>query len=148
MRSILCLVGVIASGCLSPLEPDVGEPLRERCVDQDSDPDTDVEFGEYILRDIIFADRGCNCHLPSEPTHIGIELAGLDLSSYEKLRKGGANTGASIVVPGSPCTSLLVQKLQEGPPFGSRMPANGPPFLTDEQLQLVRDWIAEGARDD
>ena len=60
---------------------------------------------------------------------------------------GGQNTGASIVVSGMPCDSLLWQKISPGPPFGARMPFNGPPFLSDEQRRLIGDWIAEGARD-
>jgi len=26
------------------------------------------------------------------------------------------------------------------------MPFNGPPYFTAEEIQLVRDWIAEGAQ--
>jgi hypothetical protein len=32
------------------------------------------------------------------------------------------------------------------PPFGSRMPYNGPPFYSPEDRAVLRDWIAEGAR--
>jgi hypothetical protein len=28
-----------------------------------------------------------------------------------------------------------------------RMPLDGPPFLDKEELQLIEDWIAQGARD-
>jgi hypothetical protein len=40
-----------------------------------------------------------------------------------------------------------VQKLESTPPFGSRMPLDGPPYLEDAEVLLIRDWIAEGALD-
>jgi hypothetical protein len=60
---------------------------------------------------------------------------------------GGFHSGAQIVVAGDPCASIMYQKLSDAPPFGSRMPLNGPPFWTDDELQLLHDWIAEGASD-
>ena len=56
----------------------------------------------------------------------------------------GANSAATIVVPGAPCESVLYLKLSAAPPSGARMPANGPPFFTTDELTLVHDWIAEG----
>lgn len=152
LRATLVVV-LLASGCLGGLEPDVGDPQRERCVNEDSDPSVDVSFSRDIAagllhRGIDTPGAGCRCHLPAEPSPIGFELAGLDLSSYGGLRRGGVNSGATIVVPGQPCDSGIVLKLSEGPPFGSRMPQDGPPYLTDEEIQIVKDWIAEGALDD
>jgi hypothetical protein len=59
------------------------------------------------------------------------------------VRKGGRNTFDDIIVPGKPCESALVQKLK-GTYGGARMPKGGP-YWTAEQLQLMIDWIAEGA---
>jgi hypothetical protein len=75
----------------------------------------------------------------------GIEQGGLDLGSITSLRAGGRNSGADIVIAGDPCSSLLVQKLESTPPFGSRMPLDGPPYLEPDEIGLIRDWIAEGA---
>jgi len=49
------------------------------------------------------------------------------------------------VAPGDPTNSFLVVKLT-GPPLGqgSRMPSGLPPLSAD-QIQLVRDWILQGA---
>ena len=90
---------------------------------------------------------GCGCHMPNIANPIGIEQSGLDLSTYEKLIQGGNNSGSDIVVPGDACSSLLWQKVSAGPPFGARMPFDGPPFLTEDQLRLLADWIIEGAND-
>ncbi|MGW8250572.1 MAG: c-type cytochrome domain-containing protein, partial [Anaerolineales bacterium] len=62
-------------------------------------------------------------------------LMGLNLTSYETILQGG-NSGPAIV-PGDPDASLLVQKQSEEQPHFSQ--------LTPQELQLVREWIADGA---
>ena len=52
-----------------------------------------------------------------------------------------------IVVAGKPCDSSLLHKLGPAPPYGARMPYNGPPYYSLDDLGLLRDWIAEGAHD-
>jgi hypothetical protein len=132
-------LAVALAGCLDVVGPDVGAPLAARCTDDDSDPGTAVSFS----RDIAPILKRCTfCHAPGG---LGFELGRLDLTSYGALRAGGAVSGSNIVIPGQPCESIIVQKTGEGPPFGARMPFNGPPFLTAEQLALLHDWIAEGA---
>lgn len=143
---------LLLAGCydaISDLDPGVGGPLAPRCANQDSDPDTDVSFANQILP--VLKKQGvavgCTCHQPTDPNPIGFEQTGLNLSSYSALLRGGNNSQSSIVVPGQPCDSVLWQKVSPGPPFGSRMPFSGPPFLDEATRQLIADWIAEGARD-
>lgn len=140
-------VALLLAGCLDALDPQVGAPLVDRCVNQDSDPRNDVSFSRDILP--IFKKEagpvGCTCHQPTDPNPLGFEQTGLDLSSYTGLRAGGSNSMAAIVIPGQPCESILWQKISAGPPFGARMPFSGPPFLSDAQRRLIADWIAEGA---
>ena len=52
-----------------------------------------------------------------------------------------------LVVPMYPEMSLLLIKLSPNPPCGSRMPVGGTPF-TAAQLEMIRSWIAAGARND
>ncbi len=144
---------LLSTACLEsfdPLDPMVGPPLVERCSNVDSDPNTEVSFSRDI-QPILQAKRdqepGCNCHMPSDPNPIGLEATGLDLSNYSGLIRGGINTSANLVVAGQPCESVLWKKISAGPPFGARMPFNGPPFLSSEAIQTISDWIAEGARD-
>ena len=49
------------------------------------------------------------------------------------------------VVPGSPEASELVRRIrgQASP----RMPLDGPPFLTDDEIALIEQWIADGVMD-
>ncbi len=79
------------------------------------------------------------CHGPGAP------LAGLDLTTYRGLMKGGA--AGPVVVPGHPGRSALVLLLQGKDPRlpGVRMPAGHP--LTPAQIHLVARWIRQGARD-
>jgi mono/diheme cytochrome c family protein len=54
--------------------------------------------------------------------------------------------GAIRVIAGNPSGSYLVQKLEGAADIvGLRMPRNGPPFLTTEQVALIRQWIQNGA---
>ncbi|MEM9488752.1 MAG: c-type cytochrome domain-containing protein [Myxococcota bacterium] len=138
-----------AAGCLDALEPDVGALVREPCIDEDSDPDSEVRFSADILEPIFGPDGlNCvNCHTQDGANPIGVQVGGLDLSNYATLRAGGTVSGSLVITPGQPCTSILIQKVSSGPPFGARMPLNGPPFVSAEQRQVISDWIAEGARD-
>ena len=54
--------------------------------------------------------------------------------------------GAVRVIPGDPSGSYLIQKLEGAADIvGLRMPRNGPPYLTDAQVALIRQWIQNGA---
>ena len=146
---ILCAL-VLAPGCvLDDYAPDVGPPLAGSCDPSDSDPETDVSFA-LDLRPLMNRSggmAGCGCHTPTNGTPSGISLGGLNLGSYESLRQGGRTSGSEIIVEGDPCSSILIQKLTDTPGFGSRMPLDGEPYLTDEEIQLFHDWVAEGAQD-
>ena len=63
--------------------------------------------------------------------------AGLDLSSYDTFKTGGAGGAVFTVNDGE--NSRVVQLIHDG-----SMPLGGTP-LTGEQIQLFIDWIDEGA---
>jgi len=104
----------------------------------DSDPSVDVSFAADVRPLMYRSPGGCSCHSSNT-------TSGFNLGSYERLRKGGLNSGERVIVAFKPCESILVQKLGFAPPFGARMPYNGPPYFTADELTLVADWIAEGA---
>jgi mono/diheme cytochrome c family protein len=134
------------AGCFAKLEPDVGPLAHAPCSNADSDPAHEVSYADDLLP--LFKEYHCaSCHTPGGKTPIGIVVGGLDLTSYNSLRAGGARSMAGIVVAGDACSSVLLQKLEAGPPFGARMPLDGPEYLEDEDLELFADWIIEGARD-
>jgi len=67
----------------------------------------------------------------------------LALDNYETLMKGGEH--GNTVVPGKPKESYLYLKLLPNPPFGKQM-ARNKKKLTEEEIQLIYDWIEQGAK--
>ena len=88
-----------------------------------------------------------SCHTDDGRT----PAAGLNLksgSAYAALVgvASSGKAGATRVIAGNPSGSYLVQKLEGASDIvGLRMPRNGPPFLTTEQVALIRLWIQNGA---
>lgn len=153
-RSTAVAIGIVTSAmalaaCLDRFGPDVG-PLASTTTDgssgcaADSDPAVTISYRTDIAGGVFRRGKCDGCHTGNGS---GVNQSGLDLSTYTHLRTGGGRSGVSIVVDGDPCASVLVQKIETSPPFGRRMPYNGPPYLSAADLLLVRDWIAEGARD-
>ena len=146
----LCLLALSLSlslGCISKLEPDVGEARAGLCRPEDTDPDRNVSFKDDIMPLFERDTAGCSCHISGEGRSSGIQRSGLDLTSHETMMRGGDIGGSETVIPGDPCASTLLLKIGPAPPFGSRMPPNGPPFWTPQERSLLSDWIAEGAYD-
>ena len=80
--------------------------------------------------------RTCvTCHSETLPQ------AGLALTTRAGALKGGASGPA--IVPGDPGTSLLVKRIGASPGL-PRMPM-GLPALTDAEVAMLRQWVAEGA---
>lgn len=141
----------LSTGCVADaLAPEVGEPHAGLCKPEDSDPTRVVSWENDLMPLVKRANGtgGCSCHLPTNRRTSGIDIGGLDMSTYEKLMKGGKTSGSdTMVVPGNPCESVLLQKTSSAPPFGGRMPSDGPPYFTPAERALLSDWIAEGAHD-
>jgi hypothetical protein len=88
---------------------------------------------------------GCHTNVGRNPSG-GTNL--LHDVAYDQLVNVGSTgkPGAVRVVPGNPDASYLVQKLEgRAGIVGLRMPRNGPPYLTDGQIMIVRRWIEIGA---
>lgn len=75
------------------------------------------------------------CHGGTEPR------AGLNLETRASLIKGGKDGPA--VIPGQPGKSELILRLKGL--SEPRMPYTGPPWLTDEEVGVIEQWIAAGA---
>jgi hypothetical protein len=97
-------------------------------------PGTPVSFSRDIQP--ILSRHGCNsCHGGS---------GGLVVATVSDMLKGGDHGPA--IVPGDAAASLIIQKLSLTPPFGDRMPRGGA-YLSDATIQIIRDWIDQGAPD-
>jgi len=100
------------------------------------------------LQDQIFTPRcafvGCHGPFPN----LGLVL--LRGQSYSSLVNVTSAELAPMkrVLPGQPNNSYIVLKLQGDPRItGERMPYGGP-YLSASDIQMVRDWIAAGAKND
>src|SRR3954468_20255154 len=82
--------------------------------------------------------RSCQgCHQPN------VKSSGLDLTTFEGLAARGK--GRAPGKPGGAADSLLVKYLTGE--MKPQMPLGQPP-LSREQVDLVRNWITAGAKDD
>ena len=99
-------------------------------------PDEPVTFA-HVER--IFLQRCAKCHSDARE---GGPPEGLRLDSLEHILAGGERLA---LIPGNAVASEIVRRI-EGT-AQPRMPFDGPPWLEDGQIELIRRWIAEGAQD-
>jgi len=116
----------LASGC-----SDLGDELPTS-----SGPDsTLVSYASEIQP--LLTDHCVICHSsPANPA-----FGDLDLTTYASLMDS-VGPHAPVVIPTNPVSSYIIQKI-EGTAT-PRMPMGGP-YLTDQQISLVRLWIEQGA---
>ena len=68
---------------------------------------------------------------------------GFSVASYATIMAGGSH--GSTVVPGNGAGSNIVKKLLGTAGFGSRMPQGEAP-MTGTEIQMIADWIDQGAK--
>jgi cytochrome c553 len=93
---------------------------------------TEVSFSQDVLP--LFDAECITCHG---------SLGGWDASSYDSAMESGNN--APVVIPGDAENSLLAQKMLGQQTVGNIMPSAG--LLGIDDIQLVIDWIDQGAED-
>jgi len=113
-------------------------------------PTATVPVSFAAIQSTIFSPR---CALPvchDSASHAG-SLVLDDEHAYDQLVRAtpsvetAANAGFLRVDPNHPDTSFLLVKLAGPPPDqGMRMPLGGP-YLDAAEMQLIHDWIAQGA---
>ncbi len=140
----LLLAASSAVGCA----PEPAGDATPACSNDDSDPTRGVDFATEIAPLLRTRQNGADnctyCHDSTRPDLSSPVYLYLDTLAF--LRKGSKASGPVVVVPGKPCSSLIVRRLRGTTGgAGERMPKNGP-YFRPEQIQLVSDWIAEGAK--
>ena len=81
------------------------------------------------------------CHVPGGA---GYSASGFDMSSYGTLMKGGKF--GPFVIPGDPFTSTL-NMLAEGRANASIHMPRGREKLSDREIEMLKVWVQEGAKD-
>jgi hypothetical protein len=88
----------------------------------------------------IFLQRCIKCHRSDAPNG---PPEGLSLKSYDDMIRGGERV---VIVPGYPQVSEIVRRIRGI--ARPRMPFDGPPWLSEEEIARITQWIEQGARDD
>lgn len=88
----------------------------------------------------IFLKSCIKCH--SDNSKLGAPPEGLRLDSLANVLRGGDRLA---VLPGNPEMSELWRRIVGH--SSPRMPFDGPPWLPEDDIRLIRDWIAQGAPD-
>jgi mono/diheme cytochrome c family protein len=134
---IFAIAGVaMAAGCGSSSSPTTPTPPTA----------TGPTFSTQIQAQIL-TPACVPCHTDDGRTPSGgMNLkSGVAFSSLVGVASTG-KPGAIRVIAGNPSGSYMVQKLEGAADIvGLRMPRNGPPYLTDAQVALIRLWIQNGA---
>lgn len=87
----------------------------------------------------ILGRRCVKCHMANGI--MGSPPEGLRLDTYESVL---ASRERARVIPGNPDASELVRRIRgQSLP---RMPFDGPPYLDEAEIELITDWIKQGAR--
>lgn len=93
-----------------------------------------VDFGKHV--EPILIRRCSECHGPDQ------QKSGLRLDSRGAALKSG-KSGRLAVVPGEPESSEMLRRVTSTDP-DEVMPTKGPP-LTPEEVEVLRQWVAQGA---
>ncbi|CAN5231158.1 hypothetical protein BH23BAC3_BH23BAC3_35420 [soil metagenome] len=96
-----------------------------------------IDFAEHIQP--IFTNNCVACHGGT---------SGVTLSSYDAtMNSVGLQYGMNVVIPEEPAQSPIVDKISsDNPQHGVRMPEGGP-YLSEDEIDAIRQWIEEGANE-
>jgi hypothetical protein len=87
-----------------------------------------------------------NCHTGRIPNLTLNFTAGNDIYAQMVNVASRQRPDLMMIAPGDPENSYLIHKLEgRSGIVGLRMPRNGPPFLTDGQVRVIKRWIEIGA---
>lgn len=114
-----------------------GEATAETAAptSQEAPGDT-VSFAEDLLP--LFKAKCAECHGGEDEDGEVWEEGGLNLLSYERVMQG--SEFGPVVEPGKPDESFLLEQVVVG-----EMPQEGE-LLPEEEIEMIRAWIAAGAQ--
>jgi uncharacterized membrane protein len=111
-------------------------PAPARAGPGSTEPGNPAFYGVHVAP--LLARSCVSCHKPEK--HKG----GLRMDSYEQLMRGG--TDGPAVVPGDSKSSEILRRVRLPPSDDDSMPSDGDKPLTQQEIQMIDQWIAAGAK--
>jgi uncharacterized membrane protein len=102
------------------------------------EPPKQISFSGQIQP--IIQSRCIECHTTGGQ---GFQASGLSMETYDSLMKG--TKFGPVIKPGDPVSSTLMRLIEGKADPSIRMPHGKKP-LTDEQIDLFKEWISQGAK--
>lgn len=113
---------------------------KQAGADTAQQPDIEDQTVTYTQVAPILARRCVKCH--AQKGLMGPPPEGYRLDTYESAVSGRER---AQIIPGSPEASELVRRIRgQSIP---RMPFDGPPYLEEEEIELISKWVEQGAAD-
>lgn len=140
---LLCTMGLLISSCGSDNSTGPGDDMQRDDNHQDPPPAEDttevVSFSQDIQPIFNTSCAKSGCH-DSQTQQNGVNLSSYD----DAINSEGIQYGKKVIIKGSPGDSPLVDKIEENPEKGVRMPYDGP-ALTQTNIDSIKAWIEDGA---
>lgn len=134
--TIVCMAGLMMVSC--------GDSSTSPEPDPDPEPPEEprnVSYSEDIQPIFNTSCAVSGCH------DSGTQESGVNLSSFDDaMSSEGIQYGESVINPGNPEDSPLVDKIEANPEIGARMPYQRDP-LSQANIDSIRAWIDDGAPD-
>ena len=124
---VLCICGCGKS--LDDSAAELGVAFDSPVVSSGSIPSFNADISPILTQRCALT----GCHVANGPEDV-------DLRTYATLQKGGEH--GAIVIAGDARKSELVEEIVKG-----KMPLDGPPLEASE-IQLIIDWVNNGAKED
>lgn len=126
-----------AEGTANPIDAFIAARLPQAGADAGETVDEEAQyFHRHVLP--ILRSECFRCHGDKDQ-----DQGGLRLNSRQAALAGG-DSQLPAIKPGDPHASELIARVRNEDP-DERMPPSGPP-LTEEKIQVLQRWIAEGAK--
>ena len=115
--------------------------IFQSCYNDVGPIEPEIQINEVsFLNDIqpIFTQNCTSCH----PNSGNLDLTAENAYSQIVNKTADAYTGIRVI-PNKPENSILFKKIDHSNNFGANMPLGG--TLTDNEINLIKKWILEGA---
>lgn len=121
---LIAILGLLSAQCMTNVEEITGEQVQN------------VSFQAAVLP--ILKQYCVSCHG---------NTAGINLDSYQAVMNNeGFNWKSNVVNPGDATNSGLYDVLLEQPRFQLQQMPTGGPYLTGDEIEIIKTWINEGAQ--